>query len=119
YQASVEINLGFLFCTLGKFDEAHEHLDRARRLFVQLNDNVHLAQVTDTRARTFLGEGRLSEAERFAGAAVKAFERGGEQSLLTEAPTTRGIITAGLCRLAVARGSLGRTMQATGGAGHF
>ena len=111
YQASVEINLGFLFCTLGKFDEAHEHLDRARRLFVQLNDNVHLAQVNDTRARTFLGEGRLSEAERFARAAVKAFERGGEQSLLTEALTTRGIITARLGKHAVARASLERAIE--------
>ena len=29
YRARVENNLGFLFFTIGKFTEAHEHLDRA------------------------------------------------------------------------------------------
>src|SRR5262249_32922375 len=33
YGARVENNLGFLFGTIKKFDEAHQHLNRARRLF--------------------------------------------------------------------------------------
>jgi CheY-like chemotaxis protein/tetratricopeptide (TPR) repeat protein len=96
YQGCVDINLGFLFSTLGRFAEAHEHLDRARNLFVRISDSVHLAQVNDTRARTLLAEGRLIEAGRFARSAVKTLEEGGEQALLAEALTTYGIILAHL-----------------------
>lgn len=43
YQACVENNLGFLFGTIGKFPEAHEHLDRAQALFTSMKDQVHTA----------------------------------------------------------------------------
>ncbi len=84
YQACVENNLAFLFLTLARLTEAHQHLDCARRLLVDLRDNVHVAQVDDTRARVLLAEGRNSEAERVAQAAVATLEKGGEQSLLTK-----------------------------------
>jgi len=45
YHACVENNLGFLFSTIGKFADAHEHLDTAQALMTRLKDNVHLAQV--------------------------------------------------------------------------
>jgi CheY-like chemotaxis protein len=96
YQACVENNLGFLFGTIGKFVEAHEHLDRAQALFTRLNDNVHLAQVEDTRARVMLAEGAVTKAEKIARAAVRMLETGGEQSLLSEALTTHGITLAQL-----------------------
>jgi CheY-like chemotaxis protein len=96
YQACGENNLGFLLFTLGRFAEAHKHLDRARRLFVELDDHVHLAQVNDTRARTLLAEGRTREAERFARSAVTTLEKGDEQALLAEALTTHGIALARL-----------------------
>lgn len=59
-----------------------------------LKDSVHLAQVDETRARVFLAEGRVGEAERLARAAVGVLERGGEQSLLAEALTTLGTALA-------------------------
>jgi CheY-like chemotaxis protein/tetratricopeptide (TPR) repeat protein len=96
YQASVENNLGFLFFTLGKFAKAHEHLGRAGRLFIEINDEVHLAQVNETRARTFLAEGKFVDADRLARSAVKTLEKGGEQALLCEALTTYGIVVARL-----------------------
>jgi CheY-like chemotaxis protein len=96
YQASVENNLGYLFFTLGKFVEAHEHLRHAASLFVQSADEVHLAQANDTRARTFLAEGHFSEAGRYARSAVKTLEKGGEQALLAEALTTYGVVVARL-----------------------
>jgi CheY-like chemotaxis protein len=96
YQACVDINLGFLFFTLGRFAEAHQYLDRARGALLEIDDHVHLAQVNDTRARTLLAEGRTVEAERFARQAVKTLEKGGEQALLAEALTTHG---TGLARL--------------------
>ncbi len=58
YQASVENNLGFLFFTLKRYSETHEHLNRARSLCLELDDQVHLAQINETRARTLLAEGR-------------------------------------------------------------
>jgi tetratricopeptide (TPR) repeat protein len=77
YQACVENNLGMLFCTAGKFREAHEHLDRAQALFTQLRDKVHTAQVDDTRARVLLAENRITEAEKLSRCAVQILETGG------------------------------------------
>jgi CheY-like chemotaxis protein len=94
YQACVENNLGFLYSTIGRFNEAHEHLDRAQALMTSLKDAVHLAQVDETRARVCLAEGKVGEAERLARAAVGVLERGGEQSLLAEALTTLGVALA-------------------------
>jgi CheY-like chemotaxis protein len=98
YQACVENNLGMLFCTAGKYKEAHEHLDRAQALMTSLKDTVHLAQVDETRARVCLAEGKVGEAEKLARAAVGVLERGGEQSLLAEALTTQGTALARLGR---------------------
>jgi tetratricopeptide (TPR) repeat protein len=91
YHACVENNLGFLFSTIGKFDDAHEHLDRAQMLMTRLKDNVHLAQVDETRGRVLLAEGRVVEAEKTIRAAVLRLEKGDELSLLAEALTTHGI----------------------------
>src|SRR5207253_5143909 len=64
YLARVENNLGYLFFTNGRYKDAHSHLDRARHLFFELRDVGTVAQVDETRARTLLAEGRLTEAER-------------------------------------------------------
>ncbi len=90
YHGCVENNLGFLFCTIGKFAEAHEHLDLAQALFTSLKDTSRLAGVDETRARVFLAEGRVSDAEKLARAAVQVLEKGGEQSLFAEALRTQG-----------------------------
>lgn len=110
YQACVENNLGFLFGTIKKFREAHEHLDRAQALFTQLKDNVHIAQVDDARANTLLVEGRVSEAEKLARSAVQTLESGGEQSLYAEALITHGIALARLGRYQQARLTLQNTV---------
>jgi CheY-like chemotaxis protein len=96
YEGCVENNLGFLFCNIGKFAEAHEHLDRAQMLFTVLKDDVHLAQVDETRARVMLAEGRVVEAEKTARTAVRTLEQGDEQALLAEALTTHGTALARL-----------------------
>ena len=98
FQAGVENNEGFLFASLGKFWEAHQHLDRARLLYQSLKDRGGIARVDETRAQTLLFQGRAKEAERFAKSAVQVFEQGGEQSALAEALTTRGKALARLGR---------------------
>jgi len=92
--ALVENNLGFLFAHLGRFDESHRHLDRALSMAVRLRDKGFRAQFEDTRARAFLGEGRLEEAEAAASSAAKSFREGDEQSNLAAALTTFGTVAA-------------------------
>ena len=96
YLARVENNLGYLFFTIGKYDEAHKHLDRARHLFFAQSDVGAVAQVDDTRARTLLAEGRVTEAERVARYAVHTLESGDEHAVLAEALTTHGVAFARL-----------------------
>jgi CheY-like chemotaxis protein/Tfp pilus assembly protein PilF len=117
YQACVENNLGFLFCTIKRFAEAHEHLDRAQALFTSMKDDVHTAQVDDTRAKVLLAEGRTAEAERLVRSAVQILERGGEQSLLAEALTTHGIVLARMGNHRVARLTLQRAIEVARNAG--
>lgn len=94
YLARVENNLGFLYFTIGRYQDAHEHLDRARTLFVRLKDAGTAAQVDETRARTMLAEGRLREAERMIKAAIRVLENSGQHAVLAEALTTQGTIVA-------------------------
>jgi two-component system chemotaxis response regulator CheY len=96
YLARVENNLGNLYFNIGQYKDAHRHLDRARHLFIELKDIGTAAQVDDTRARTLLAEGHVTEAERMVRSAVKTLERGGEQAVLAEALTTYGVVLARL-----------------------
>jgi len=111
YLARVETNLGFLFFTIARNKDAHAHLDRARRLFLELKDVGMITQVDETRARTFLAEGRLPEADRLIRSVVKTLERGDEQAVLAEALTTYGTVTARLGRFGRARELLERAID--------
>ncbi|MFN2577051.1 MAG: tetratricopeptide repeat protein [Pyrinomonadaceae bacterium] len=111
YQARVENNLGFLYFTIGRYKDAHKHLDRARHLFLNLKDLGMVAQVDETRARVLLSEDRLPEAERFIRQSIRTLERGDEQAALAEALTTYGVVLARLGRHARSRELLERAMQ--------
>jgi CheY-like chemotaxis protein len=108
YQACVENNLAMLFWKAHRFADAHEHLDRAQTLFTRLKDSVHLAQVDETRARVLLSEGRVLDAAKVSGRAVRSLEKGGEQSLLAEGLTTQGTALARLRDPAQAKAILQR-----------
>jgi tetratricopeptide (TPR) repeat protein len=90
YLANVENNLGFLFFKIGKYKQAHRHLDHAHRVTVSLKDRVRMARITETRARVFLAERRYTQAEKVARAAVRLLENGGHQAVLAEALITHG-----------------------------
>jgi CheY-like chemotaxis protein/tetratricopeptide (TPR) repeat protein len=119
YQGCVENNLGFLLSTIGRFDDAHEHLDRAQVLLTRLQDELHLAQVDQTRARVMLAEGRVVEAEKTVRNAVRTLEKGDELSLLAEALTTQGIALARLDHAENARTALKRAAEVAEQAGDF
>jgi len=103
YSARVENNIGYLLFTLGRFTEAHEHLDHAERLFIRLKDKGSAAQVKETRAHVYLAESKSADAERSARWAVEALKEGSEIAILAEAQTTLGVALARLERTEEAR----------------
>jgi tetratricopeptide (TPR) repeat protein len=70
------------------------------------------------RAWALLVEGKLLEAEREAGRAARALERGGERWLLAESLTTRGVALARLARADEARAALLRAAEVAERAGN-
>ncbi|MET0650751.1 MAG: response regulator [Pyrinomonadaceae bacterium] len=117
YHACVENNIGYLFFTLGRHSEAHEHLDRARGLLMLAGDSIHIAQVDETRARVLLAEGRNAEAERVAADAVRALEGVGRRHILSEALTTYGVALARTGHSVEARLALEKAIEAAGEGG--
>jgi tetratricopeptide (TPR) repeat protein len=110
-QARVENNLGFLHFTIGRYKEAHRHLDRARSLFSALKDLRTIADVDETRARILLAEDRATDAERVIRQSIRTLERGDDQAALTVALTTYGVVLARLGRHARSRELLERAME--------
>jgi len=102
FLAYVENNLGMLYFRIDRCDEAHKHLDRARRVFQSLKDLGSMAQVDETRACVFLREGRLTDAEHVAHLAVQNQEKTGRHALLAEALITHGKALARLERYGAA-----------------
>ncbi|MGH9969704.1 MAG: helix-turn-helix domain-containing protein [Pyrinomonadaceae bacterium] len=117
FQGRVENNEGFLFARLGRFKDAHEHLNRARLLFVNLKDKGSVAEVDDTRAKTFLAQARNDEAEVVARGAVKILTEGDEQSLIVGVMTTHATALARLGRDKEALSALLRAMNMADQAG--
>ena len=111
YRARTENNLGYLLYAVGRFEEAHKRIDRARRLFIDLKDKGGVAQVDETRARVLLAEGRLKEAERAINGAVRVLEKGGENGTLAEALTTQGLVWARSGKVEESRGRLRRAAE--------
>ena len=94
YLANVETNLGYLYFKINRFDEAKEHLDRARRIHVRIKDARRAAHVDETRARILLEQGRITEAELVIRSAVSVQEKDGNSFYLTEALITLGRVLA-------------------------
>jgi len=118
FRALVENNVGFLFATIGKFDDAHQHLTQARALHLSVGNEGGAAGVEDTRAQAFLLEGKYGEAERVARRAVHTLKRGGEQAVLAEALTTHGTALARLKQTEVAKTALDQAVEIARNAGN-
>jgi CheY-like chemotaxis protein/tetratricopeptide (TPR) repeat protein len=117
YRARAENNLGYLLHTVGRYDDAHEHLNNARILFLAVKDKGSVAQVDETRARVLLAQGRIKEAERAIREAVRVLARGGEHGLYAEALTTQGLILARLGNFPESRNTLRKAANIAEAAG--
>jgi len=117
-QATVENNLAFLFASIGRFLEAREHVNSARRLFVHLKDLGGTAYTDDTLAQIFLMEGNSAEAERVARRAVQTLKQGGEQTFLVEALTTHGKALARINQASIAKTTLDQAVEIAQTAGN-
>ena len=89
-------NLAFLLYKLGRYKEAHDHLDRAQLIFTKLKDSGVLAQVDETRTRVLIAEKKYRDADRIIAGVIKTFEAGGEAALLADALSIQGVIWARL-----------------------
>lgn len=118
FQARVENNVGFLFATIGRFEEAQEHLSRAKSLHLSVGDHGGAAGAEDSRAQAFILEGKYEDAERVARRAVQSLKRAGEQAVLAEALTTHGIALARLKQAQVARAALDQAVEIAQTAGN-
>jgi tetratricopeptide (TPR) repeat protein len=87
-------NLAMLLYQFGRYQEAHDNLDRAQLIFTKLKDPGNLAQVDETRARVLVAERKYTEAGRIIASVIHAFERGGDSALLADAMTLQGVIRA-------------------------
>lgn len=117
YLATNENNLAFLLYKLGRYRQAHEHLDRAQAILTQLKDPGMLAQVDETRGRVLVAEQRYRDAERVLTGAVRTLERGDEAALLAEALTVQGVVWARLWVYDSSIGVLRRAAELAEGVG--
>lgn len=111
FQARVENNLGYLYGTLGRFDDAHIRVTNARSLHLSVGDYGGAAGAEDTRAQVFVMQGKYEYAEKAARAAVHSLSSGGEHAILAEALTTHGIALARLGRFRSAKSTLDRAVE--------
>lgn len=96
YCATNRNNVAMLLYRLGRYRDAHEHLDRAGATLHRLKDAGLLAQVDETRARVFIAEKKYGEADRVITRAVQTLEKGGASAYLSDALTIQGVARARL-----------------------
>lgn len=84
YRASVKNNVAVVLSKLGRFKEAHKHLDQARELTVRFKDRTRTAQIDSTRAELLVAEGKFKAAESVAYRAASSLEKAGQRCWLAD-----------------------------------
>jgi len=85
YRASIKNNEAVVLTKLGRFKEAHKHIDQAREIVVRFKHRTLTAQFDSTRAELLITEGRFKDAERAASRAVTQLEKAGHRCWLADA----------------------------------
>lgn len=110
-------NIANIHTAVGRYDEAHRNLTRARRIFVDCKAAGCVAQVDETRASTYIAQGKYPEAERVARQSVAVLEKGDEKGLLAGALIAQGVALARLGRVEQALSVLRRAVMVAEDAG--
>ncbi|HXQ69145.1 MAG TPA: tetratricopeptide repeat protein [Pyrinomonadaceae bacterium] len=111
YRACVKNNVAVVLTNLGRFKEAHKHLDRARDLTVRFKDRTRTAQIDCTRAELLIAEGKLKAAASVALRAASALEKVGHRCWLADALITQATALARLGKQERAHVVLQRTIE--------
>jgi signal transduction histidine kinase len=109
--AATDFNLGELYATNSDWEESLVRFDRARKIFVEFKDFGFTAQVDEARARAFLRQGLLADAESTARSAVHVLENGGNRGHLTKALITYGTIQCQFGKIKKGRTTLERAIN--------
>jgi tetratricopeptide (TPR) repeat protein len=96
YRASVKNNVAVVLSKLGRFKEAHKHLDQAREITIRFKDRTRTAQIDSTRAELLIAEGKLKAAETVAHRAASALQKVGHRCWLVDALILQAIALARL-----------------------
>lgn len=94
YLAQVKNNIGFLLYKIGRFEEAQEHIEKAQKLSLQIDDALQSAVFDESLARLYLAQGRVQEAERIINRSISILEKGDNKITLVETLITQSIIAS-------------------------
>jgi tetratricopeptide (TPR) repeat protein len=92
YTASCLNNLGNVYKDIGKFDKAHQCIDRAYKTYIELEEIGWAANVLDTKAQVYLAENKLASALTKINEALEILRQGEDFAGLTEALFTKSKI---------------------------
>jgi len=96
FRASVKNNEAVVLSKLGRFEEAHRHLDEARRLTLRFKDRTRTSQIDITRTEVLLAEGKFEEAEAVAHRTACSLESSGQRFWIVDALIAQGTALARL-----------------------
>lgn len=82
-------NLAFSNKQLGRFDDAHEVLDRAQQINAEMSDIGWQPHIVDTRALIYLDQGRPADALAATEQAVEMFRQGEDHAGLVDSTWTK------------------------------
>ncbi len=111
YCASVKNNEAVVLSKLGRFKEAHKHLDQTRLITVRLKDRTRTAQIDSTRAELLIAEGNFKAAEAAARRAATALEKVGHGCWLADVLILKATAQARLGKPARAQITLQRAIE--------
>ena len=111
YCACVKNNEARVLSKLGRFKEAHKHLDQARLITVRFKDRTRTAQIDSSRAEILIAEGNFKDAEAAARRAATALEKAGQRCWLADALILKAIAQARLGKPARAHITLQRAIK--------
>jgi tetratricopeptide (TPR) repeat protein len=110
-RASVKNNEAVVLSKIGRFEEAHKHLDQAREITVRFKDRTRTAMIDSTRADLLITEGRFKDAEAVARRAATALEKAGHRCWLADVLILQATALARLEKQARAHVTLQRAIE--------